>query len=141
MVLTARTTKTQETEKIEKAEVTEEPLRSPQKKTFLDRMRSRRESSKKVEKKAKCKISTPPPANLQEVSTYDDVFNLMNAQKSKQDAEAEESKYNCPPPPRPIYAKPPPLVEPIKQEEIYDDVSACREKYRSEGTCKVEQVS
>ncbi|XP_076248968.1 uncharacterized protein LOC143188524 [Calliopsis andreniformis] len=131
--------KTRETEKIEEAEVQEEPVKSPQKKSFLNRVMSRKESPKKTEKKMKRKTLTPPPSTVQEPTTYDDVSGLANTQETKQIIEDEETEYTFPPPPRPIYAKPPPIVEAVNQEELYDDVSSCREKYKEEETCKVDQ--
>ncbi|XP_043248366.1 uncharacterized protein LOC122395101 [Colletes gigas] len=117
-------------------EKTEEPTKSPQKKSFLDRVRSRKESPRKSEKKQKRRTPTPPPTNVQELPTYDDVSNLINGQEAKQNVEEEESEYKCPPPPRPVYAQPPVIADAVDEQELYDDVAECRKAYKTEDTCQ-----
>ncbi|XP_076649496.1 uncharacterized protein LOC143357129 isoform X2 [Halictus rubicundus] len=107
-----------------------ESTKSPQKKSFLGRVRSLTESPRKIEKKTKGKAITPPSVDTQRLSTYDDVSGLINVQQTKrsvcseekkkreekeededEEKEGEESEYTCPPPPRPIYANPPAVAD------------------------------
>ncbi|KAF3420602.1 hypothetical protein E2986_03104 [Frieseomelitta varia] len=128
--------------KVRTTRKTEELTKSPQKRSFLDRVRSKKESPKKIEKKAKCKTigspsrlpPLPPPlppqplANNHESSTYyDDVSGLTNVEQQANRFEEQQSEYTCPPPPRPIYAKPPMTENTIDADEFYDDI-ACRDK-------------
>ncbi|XP_015436065.1 PREDICTED: uncharacterized protein LOC107191513 [Dufourea novaeangliae] len=117
-----------------RSEKTGEPTKSPQKKSFLDRVRSRKESPRKTDKHAKGKILTPPAPDVQELPTYEDVFGLTNTRQVKRNpsSEEDESEYTCPPPPRPIYGKPPTIVDATDQQEFYDDVTSCRQNYREE---------
>ncbi|XP_043488351.1 uncharacterized protein LOC122515176 [Polistes fuscatus] len=96
--------------------------KTPTKKFFLDRMRNKKESPQKREKiiTAKRETLTPPPQIIQaeEVTTYDDVSDLIIK---------EMSEYICPPAPRPIYTKPPTVIKPVN-EKFYDDVNGCHEK-------------
>ncbi|XP_076169963.1 uncharacterized protein LOC143148012 [Ptiloglossa arizonensis] len=118
-------------------ENSEVPAKSPLKKSCLSRVRSKRESPRKSEKKLKRKIPTPPPTNIEETSTYDDVSDLMNAgQEAKRSLEEEESEYNCPPPPRPVYTKPPVIADEIDKQTFYDDIAVCRRSYKDEETCQ-----
>lgn len=137
------------------------PSKSPSKRSFLDRVRNRKDSPKKDEKKKENlsdtksekidKISTemkksPESEIVQKASvdlpTYDDVSELMNDSTNLQTCPSNRvsihvddiSTYNCPPPPRPIYSKPPSpvLVKPLKivedTSEIYDDIENYREQ-------------
>lgn len=102
--------------------------KTPTKKSFLDRMRNKKESPQKREKiiTAKRETLTPPPQIIQaeEVTTYDDVSDLIIKEMSVSN---EMSEYICPPAPRPVYVKPPTVIMPVK-EEFYDDVNGCHEK-------------
>lgn len=132
------------------ADKTDESTKSPQKKSFLDRVRSKRESPKKTEKKVKYKTPTSPPplppASVidQEPPTYyDDVSDLTKTPEINR-FEEEDSKYTCPPAPRPVYVKPPVIDTIVDSQEIYDDVSTYREKYdkdRDRDTCQFDQRS
>ncbi|CAK9802525.1 Src kinase-associated phosphoprotein 2 [Anthophora plagiata] len=129
-----------------KARETDESTKSPQKKSFLDRVRSKRESPRKVEKKAKRKSATKPklpptspPSPLpstvssEEVPTYyDDVSDLVNVQQETNHFEEEQPEYTCPPPPRPIYGKPVAIVDATDPDEFYDDVAAYRDKSKND---------
>lgn len=140
------------------ARKTEELTKSPQKRSFLDRVRSKKESPKKIEKKAKCKAvgspsrlpplppPLPPPSqpspplarNNHESSTYyDDVSGLTNVEQQQVNRfEEQQSEYTCPPPPRPIYAKPPTPENAIDADEFYDDI-AYRDKSNSDQSYQV----
>ncbi|XP_011335840.2 uncharacterized protein LOC105278440 [Ooceraea biroi] len=114
---------------------TDTSSKSPQKKSFLGRVLSRKEFySKSPEKKYKGKnaSSNPPPSSVaaEEMPTYDDVSDLTANQESLVNDE-ELSEYNCPPPPRPVYTTKSPIVNNLDDqvEEIYDDVNTCREQY------------
>lgn len=112
---------------------TDEPSKSPQKKSFLNRMRSKKDFPRKNEKKTKCKTSPQllPSVNNQELSTYyDDISDLMNIQQETIRVEEQQSEYTCPPPPRPIYAKPPIINDVIDTDQFYDDV-AYRDKSKN----------
>ncbi|XP_012214738.1 muscle M-line assembly protein unc-89 [Linepithema humile] len=99
-----------------------------QKKSFLDRVLSRKESSGKLDKKYKSKVSSlPSPSTTEKTPTCIDASNLTPNQESLAEEREELPEYNCPPPPRPIYTKS--LNNPNRVEEFYDDVSACREQY------------
>lgn len=102
--------------------------KTPTKKFFLDRMRNKKESPQKREKiiTDKRETLTPPPQIIQveEVTTYDDVSDLIIKEMSVSN---EMSEYICPPAPRPVYVKPPTVIMPVK-EEFYDDVNGCHEK-------------
>ncbi|OAD59581.1 Src kinase-associated phosphoprotein 2-B, partial [Eufriesea mexicana] len=128
--------------KIRLMDKTDESAKSPQKKSFLQRVRSKKESPKKIEKKANCKIlNSPLQQSSSSLSTsvnneklpiyYDDVSDLMNVQQETIRLEEEQSDYTCPPPPRPIYAKPPLVNEVIDTEEFYDDITY-RDKYKDD---------
>ncbi|XP_012140188.1 uncharacterized protein LOC100879848 [Megachile rotundata] len=127
---------------------TDEVTKSPQKKSFLDRVRSKREFPKKSEKKVKCKTPTspPPPCPAPEIDQepptyYDDVSDFAKAPEIKR-VEEEDSEYTCPPAPRPVYVKPPVVADTVDSQEFYDDVSACREKYEKDrDTCQFDQRS
>lgn len=109
---------------------TDECVKSPQKRSFLDRVRSRRESPKKVEKKSKRKIvqSVSPVENDEpQPIYYDDVSDLMNVQREIC-LEEEQSEYNSPPPPRPVFAKPPITSDTTDEREFYDDVASLRDR-------------
>ncbi|XP_018052493.1 PREDICTED: uncharacterized protein LOC108689981 [Atta colombica] len=108
-----------------------------QKKSFLDRVLSRRESSSKETDKreryrCKDKISSNSASSLdtEKVPTYDDVSDLT----SKQDYQAlltdegeELPEYNHPPAPRPIYQVKLPVKDQNETQEFYDDVSVYQE--------------
>ncbi|XP_015171676.1 PREDICTED: uncharacterized protein LOC107063975 [Polistes dominula] len=102
--------------------------KTPTKKSFLNRMRNKKESPQKKDKiiTAKQETLAPPPQIIQaeEVTTYDDVSDLIIKDMS---ASNEMSEYICPPAPRPVYVKPPTIIIPVK-EEFYDDVNGCQEK-------------
>ncbi|XP_076286866.1 uncharacterized protein LOC143212211 isoform X2 [Lasioglossum baleicum] len=145
-----------------------ESTKSPQKKSFLDRVRSLKESPRKGEKKTKEKDVTPPSIDVQRLSTYDDVSGLINVQQEEKKKRVEEeeeegggeneeeSEYTCPPPPRPIYANPPTVADAIAaahnhatavvtrtatcEEELYDDVSSCRRNYKEQETRQLDRV-
>lgn len=101
------------------------------KKSFLERVWNRKESSSKSDKRLRSKVSKSPlpSSTVEEMPTYDDISDLTLKQKSLTDDSEELPEYKSPPPPRPIYAKPPIVSNPGEAEEIYDDVSACREQY------------
>lgn len=116
--------------------------KSPQKKSFLGRVLSRKESSaKSLEKKYKGKAtsasnpsSSSAVAEAEEMPTYDDVSDLTANQEESLANGEELPEYNCPPPPRPVvYTS---RLSPIANnpddriEEIYDDVNICREQYK-----------
>ncbi|KYN28139.1 Src kinase-associated phosphoprotein 2-B, partial [Trachymyrmex cornetzi] len=111
-----------------------------QKKSFLNRVLSRRESpSKETDKReryrCKDKISSNSALSLdtEKMSTYDDASDLT----SKQDYQTgfltskgeELPEYNHPPPPRPIYQVKLPVEGQSETQEFYDDVSAYRERH------------
>ncbi|XP_032670135.1 uncharacterized protein LOC116843656 [Odontomachus brunneus] len=107
-----------------------------QKKSFLKKVWSRKESPGKTEKRLRGKVSSSPiPSSLatEVMSTYDDVSDLMSHPESLADnGENELPEYNCPPPPRPVYTKSPSIVnqvDPNPTGEFYDDISACREQH------------
>lgn len=104
---------------------TEISSKSPQKKSFLNRVLSRKESPGKSDKKYKGKASSSPPPSLtkEEMSTYDDASDLTPNRESSADEGEELSEYNCPPPPRPVYTKSTTLNGPDQTKEFYDDVS------------------
>ncbi|XP_020292534.1 uncharacterized protein LOC109859075 [Pseudomyrmex gracilis] len=102
-----------------------------QKKSFLDRVLSRRESSGgKSEKRCKSKTSLESVAPLvsEKMPTYDHVSEPKKEIKelSAPNVEEELPEYNCPPPPRPI--TPNRANNSGRTEEYYDDVSARREE-------------
>lgn len=78
--------------RVESEEIVE--VKKDSKKSFLERMRSRKGSVKKDKKRTTKRSSMP-----QESLTYDDVANGAGGLPS-------EEMYNFPPPPRPIYSKP-----------------------------------
>lgn len=101
-----------------------------QKKSFLNRVLSRRESPGKSEKRCKSKASpesVAPPVS-EKMPTYDDVSEPKEEIKelSAPNVKEELPEYNCPPPPRPI--TPNRANNPGRTEELYDDVSARREE-------------
>ncbi|XP_011146446.2 uncharacterized protein LOC105187375 isoform X1 [Harpegnathos saltator] len=110
-----------------------------QKKSFLERVWSRRESPGKTDKRLQSKVSASPTpsssATETPLPTYDDVSEwtlIPSGQESSANDGGEElPEYNCPPPPRPVYTKSPIVkqVESYSGEEFYDDVNACREQY------------
>lgn len=106
--------------------------KSPQKKSFLDRVLSRKESPGKSEKRYKGKI--PSSSTKEETSIYDDASDVtMNHESVAVEGPEELPEYNCPPPPRPIYTKSTTLNGQVDQvEEFYDDVTACREQYKNQ---------
>ncbi|XP_072767791.1 uncharacterized protein [Anoplolepis gracilipes] len=115
---------------------TEISSKSPQKKSFLNRVLSRKESPGKSDKRYKGKTSSsPPPSSTKEEApnTYDDIPGLTLNRESLTNEEEELPDYNCPPPPRPIYIKPT-IPNKVEIEEFYDDVSACREQYKNQQT-------
>nr|XP_033331076.1 uncharacterized protein LOC117223062 [Megalopta genalis] len=130
----------------------EESMKSPQKKSFLDRMRSLKESPRKTEKKTKGKVVAPSTVDTERLSTYDDVSDLIDSQQIKRtilseeekrkETEENESEYNFPPPPKPIYTHPPPVADAIAiyQEGLYDDVSCCRRNYEEQDKRQLHRV-
>lgn len=104
-----------------------------QKKSFLERVWSRRELPAKTDKRVRGKKSSSPiPSSsaTEAMPTYDDVSDLMSHPVDSQENDLPE--YNCPPPPRPIYTKPPSIMNQIdlnSTEEFYDDVNTYREQY------------
>ncbi|KAL6423148.1 hypothetical protein ACFW04_010080 [Cataglyphis niger] len=105
--------------------------KSPQKKSFLDRVLSRKESPGKSDKRYKGKASSSPPPVLpkEEISTYDDASDLTPNRESLADEGEELSEYNCPPPPRPVYTTSTILNGPNRIEEFYDDVNTYKNKH------------
>ncbi|KAK2588884.1 hypothetical protein KPH14_001747 [Odynerus spinipes] len=98
------------------------------KKSFLDRMRNRKESPQKKEKTtaARRETLTPPRiVQIEETITYDNVSELMTAKAAS--VPEEMAEYTCPPTPRPIFIKPPPVTLPI-EEALYDDVNGFLKK-------------
>lgn len=112
--------------------------KSPQKKSFLGRVLSRKESPGKSDKRYKGKTSSsPPPSSTKEgTSIYDDASDVtMNHESLAVEGPEELPEYKCPPPPRPVYTKSTTLNDQVDQvEEFYDDVNACREQYRNQQT-------
>lgn len=107
--------------------------RKLEKRSFLDRVLSRRESSGKSDKRCKGKVSSrenPSSSSAtEEMPSYDDVSDLTSNQELLVDEREELSEYNCPPPPRPIYeVKSPARSQNLDEtEEFYDDVSVYQE--------------
>ncbi|XP_029669504.1 uncharacterized protein LOC115239235 isoform X1 [Formica exsecta] len=112
---------------------TEISSKSPQKKSFLNRVLSRKESPGKSDKKYKGKASSSPPPSLtkEEMSTYDDASDLTPNRESSADEGEELSEYNCPPPPRPVYTKSTTLNGLDQTKEFYDDVSVYKNQQTS----------
>ncbi|XP_036150975.1 uncharacterized protein LOC105835166 isoform X2 [Monomorium pharaonis] len=107
-----------------------------EKKSFLDRVLSRRESPNKLNKKHHCKSKVSSNSSLsldkEKLHTYDDVSDLTSNQflaKFLTDEKEELPEYNCPPPPRPIYEIKS-LTENQNSEtrQVYDDVNICQER-------------
>ncbi|XP_029178704.1 uncharacterized protein LOC114946406 [Nylanderia fulva] len=115
-----------------------DPSKSPQKKSFLERVLSRKESPGKSDKRYKGKTSSsPPPSSTKEeiLSIYDDASDVIVNRESLADEEKELSEYNCPPPPRPVYTKSTiPNGQVDQAEDLYDDVNACREQHKHQQT-------
>lgn len=111
---------------------TEISSKSPQKKSFLNRVLSRRESNKDKRYKAKASSSPPPSSTKEEISTYDDASDLIPNRESLANEEEELPEYHCPPPPKPVYIKSTTPNDPEQGEEFYDDVSSCREQYKNQ---------
>ncbi|CAL1679655.1 unnamed protein product [Lasius platythorax] len=115
---------------------TEISSKSPQKKSFLGRVLSRKESPGKSGKRYKGKASSSPPpsSTKEETSIYDDASDMTaNYRESLADEGEELPEYNCPPPPRPVYTNSTTLNGQVDQiEALYDDVSACREQYKNQ---------
>ncbi|XP_050582355.1 uncharacterized protein LOC126918474 isoform X1 [Bombus affinis] len=140
--------------KVRTTEKVEESAKSPQKKSFLDRVRSKKESPRKIEKKTKYKTATSPsrpPAPLSQLSSslannqesssyYDDVSELINVEQEINRLEEEQSEYTCPPPPRPIYVKPPIIENVTDADEFYDDV-AYRDKSHQTCSMNLQQIT
>ncbi|CAL7947052.1 unnamed protein product [Xylocopa violacea] len=139
-------------EKSIKNQATDESAKTPQKRSFLSRVRSKKESPRKYEKNSKNKSQTPPfrsspppspalPTNDQKQPIYyDDVSDLMNIQHEINRFVEEQSEYTCPPPPKPINEKPSVIIDVIDAHEFYDDVGTYREKARDNPeTCKLDQ--
>ncbi|XP_031840461.2 uncharacterized protein LOC116430443 [Nomia melanderi] len=124
-----------------------EPAKSPdklQKKSFLHRVRNLKESPRKAEKKATKRVTpTPPAVDEQQLPTYDKVSALINTRQVKGTicSEEEKSEYTCPPPPRPIYANPPVVVDSVDQQELYDDVSYYRINHKEQETLQPVRVT
>ncbi|KAG7211158.1 hypothetical protein KM043_010482 [Ampulex compressa] len=111
------------------ADKVDESAKSPQKKSLLDRVRSRRESPRKRENKAKHKTEPPPTAVCEEIPTYDDISGLTG--RSDAPLFDVDLEYCSPPAPRPIYIKPPDPRNVPETEEFYDDVSAYRDHFQN----------
>ncbi|XP_076760617.1 uncharacterized protein LOC143429093 [Xylocopa sonorina] len=131
-----------------------ESTKSPQKRSFLSRVRSKKESPRKYEKKSKHKSQTPPfrsspppspalPINNEKQPTYyDDVSDLMNIQQEVNRFVEEQSEYTCPPPPKPINEKPSVIIDVIDAHKFYDDVTTYREKAKNDPeTPKLDQLT
>ncbi|XP_034952513.1 uncharacterized protein [Chelonus insularis] len=124
---------------------------SPRKKSFLGRMRNKKDSTKKEKnKKNSAKEIIPIQSEIsQELPTYDDVSELSSA-KNNNLIMGTMPEYTCPPPPRPLYVKPP-TIDNFKSkeniEELYDDIEALRNDLDlkthniSVGSCIVESPS
>ncbi|XP_008550830.1 uncharacterized protein LOC103573488 [Microplitis demolitor] len=129
---------------------------SSKKKSFLNRVRYKKDSKKKkiknLPKEVKLSVKDIKPDSQDtkpdiqdakpdirvdeknnrsvELPTYDDVSDLM-IQINKNTIELDNmAEYNCPPAPRPIYSKPPTIPNPVKfneePEEFYDDIGSWR---------------
>lgn len=98
-----------------------------QKKSFLDRVLSKRDLSGKSDKKCKGKAMSPPsPSTAEKMPVCNDASDLTPNEESLAEEEEEFPEYNCPPPPRPIYTITKSSNNPNQVEEFYDDVSGCR---------------
>lgn len=117
-----------------------------EKKSFLDRVLSRRESPRGERSKTnkrhryKGKASSNPSSSLEEIPTYDDVSDLTSNQESLADRE-ELPEYNCPPPPRPIYEVKSSAGSSNQIQEFYDDVSAYQGRRNKNRHHQVKEVS
>lgn len=110
---------------------TEISSKSPQKKSLLNRVLSRKESSGK-KYKSKASSNPPSPSTKEEISTYDNASDLTPNRESPNEGN-ELPEYNCPPPPRPVYYMKSTTPNGLEQgEELYDDVSTCREQYKNQ---------
>ncbi|XP_071638935.1 uncharacterized protein [Temnothorax longispinosus] len=109
-----------------------------QKKSFLDRVLSRRESPGKSDKRHryKDKVSSNPSSLLdtEEIPTYDDASDLTPTRDVSANGGIGEDvpEYTCPPPPRPIYQVKSPAgsTSPEQTEDVYDDVSAYKNHHQ-----------
>ncbi|KYN04378.1 hypothetical protein ALC62_05144, partial [Cyphomyrmex costatus] len=114
------------------------------KKSFLDRVLSRKECpSKETDKREryryKNKVSSNPasPLDTGKMPTYDDVSDLITKQDHQAGSLTDESEelpeYNHPPPPRPIYQVKLPAESQSTDEtqELYDDVSGYQEQHKN----------
>jgi hypothetical protein len=111
--------------------------KSLQKRSFLYRVCNRKESLKKDEKKAKSptpltsSIATKTPSITDsaksELPCYDDISSLTIEENSTASPGLNEEDYQSPPPPRPIYSRPPTIIKCAVPDEIYDDIGACIE--------------
>ncbi|XP_014482177.1 PREDICTED: uncharacterized protein LOC106748302 [Dinoponera quadriceps] len=109
-----------------------------QKRSFLERVWNKKESSGKTDKRLWGKASSSPiqsSSATKVIPTYDDVSDLMPNQESLTNNEEQElSEYNYPPPPRPVCTKSSFIInqiDPNPVEELYDDVSACRTRHNN----------
>ncbi|KYQ57134.1 Src kinase-associated phosphoprotein 2-B, partial [Trachymyrmex zeteki] len=141
----ARNKKNERNDQVEKDRVKiETSSKLQQKKSFLDRVLSRRESPKSKEsdkreryryKEREDKVSSNPASSLdmEKMPTYDDVSDLTSKQDyqagSLTDEDEELSEYNHPPPPRPIYQVKLLAEGQSETQEFYDDVSAYQERH------------
>lgn len=105
--------------------------KSPQKRSFLDRVINRKESMKKDDKKPKSATPSAPSSptilsNVEpELPCYDDVSNLTAVRESMMSTGVDEEDYLSPPPPRPIYSRPPTIIKcAVPSDEIYDDIGS-----------------
>ena len=104
--------------------------------SLLDLVRNRKESIKKDDKKPKSPTASsppplptsPPPTIEPELPCYDDVSNLNRT--------SEEEDYLSPPPPRPIYSRPPTIIKCAAPEDEYDDIGGCIEVNGNTNGCK-----
>lgn len=95
------------------------------KRAFLERVRNRKESIKIP------KSPTTPKTPEPEMPCYDDVSTTK---------EIPEEDYLSPPPPRPIYSRPPTIIKCAAPEEIYDDIGTGAEINGCKGCANVDVI-
>ena len=104
-----------------------------------------RKESLKENRKILIKPTTPPPPVPKsngitmkkiELPNYDDVSNL-----STRNSSIDEEEYLTPPPPRPIYSRPPTVVKCTATfDEIYDDIGSGTETNGCQGCSNVDVI-
>ncbi|XP_058790806.1 uncharacterized protein LOC131664007 [Phymastichus coffea] len=101
------------------------------KRSFFERVRNRKESVKRDDKVPKSPISPSPKTPEPDVPCYDDISTARAIQ---------EENYLSPPPPRPIYSRPPTIIKCAASEEIYDDIDTGSEKNGCKGCANVDVI-